>query len=74
MYTVRETVLKDTIKAVVFDCDGVMFDTADANRIYYNRVLANFNKQPLSEEQVVQVRVLKKAPHPDKILQYINKN
>ncbi|MFH1155879.1 MAG: HAD hydrolase-like protein [Pseudomonadota bacterium] len=46
------------IKAVVFDCDGVMFDTADANRIYYNRVLAYFGKPPLTEEQFVNVHML----------------
>ena len=40
-------------KAVVFDCDGVMFDTADANREFYNRILRRFGKPPLSEEQFV---------------------
>ena len=33
-------------KVVVFDCDGVMFDTEKANRIYYNSILKHF-KQPL---------------------------
>lgn len=30
------------LKLVVFDCDGVMFDSRDANRRYYNLLLARF--------------------------------
>ena len=39
------------IRAVAFDCDGGMFDTARANRTYYNRVLAHFGRPPMTEEQ-----------------------
>jgi phosphoglycolate phosphatase len=46
------------IKAVVFDCDGVMFDTAMANRKFYDQVLAHFNKPPLTDEQFVQVHMM----------------
>ncbi|MCP3876056.1 MAG: HAD family hydrolase [Desulfobacteraceae bacterium] len=46
------------IKAVVFDCDGVMFDTAKANRKYYDEVLQNFSKPPLNEEQFVNVHMM----------------
>lgn len=46
------------IKAVVFDCDGVMFDTARANRIFYNDVLAGFNKPPLDDEQFINVHMM----------------
>lgn len=46
------------IKAVVFDCDGVMFDTALANRKYYDEVLAAFNKPALNEEQFVNVHMM----------------
>lgn len=31
------------IKVVAFDCDGVMFDSVEANQAYYNQVLRNFN-------------------------------
>ena len=31
-----------TLKLVVFDCDGVMFDSKDANRTYYNHMLEKF--------------------------------
>ena len=46
------------IKAVVFDCDGVMFDTAQANRKFYNEVLAGFNKSALDDEQFKNVHMM----------------
>ena len=46
------------IKAVVFDCDGVMFDTALANRKFYSDVLAGFNKPPLDDEQFLNVHMM----------------
>ena len=39
------------IRLVIFDCDGVMFDTTDVNRAYYNRVLSEFNKPDMTDEQ-----------------------
>ena len=47
----------EAIKAVVFDCDGVMFDTAGANEMYYNKVLAHFGKPDLTREQFVKVHM-----------------
>ena len=39
------------VKVVAFDCDGVLFDTEQSNRAYYNEIL-NFLGQPnLSPEQ-----------------------
>ena len=46
------------IKAVVFDCDGVMFDTALANRKFYDEVLLNFNKPILNDEQFVNIHMM----------------
>jgi HAD superfamily hydrolase (TIGR01509 family) len=45
------------VKAVIFDCDGVLFDTADANRRYYNEVLEKFGKPSLSDEQFEKVHM-----------------
>jgi len=39
------------IKIVIFDCDGVMFDTVKANTAYYNRILLHLGKPPLNPEQ-----------------------
>ena len=46
------------IKAVVFDCDGVMFDTARANRKFYDEVLLYFGKPLLNEEQFINVHMM----------------
>lgn len=43
--------MSDTVKVVVFDCDGVMFDTEQANRLYYNTILDQFDRPALSREQ-----------------------
>jgi len=40
------------IRAVVFDCDGVMFDTTKANTAYYNHILQHFGRPAMTGEQV----------------------
>lgn len=39
------------VKVVAFDCDGVMFDSEEANNAYYNQVLAHVGKPPMTPEQ-----------------------
>ena len=41
-----------TLKLIVFDCDGVLFDSRGANRVYYNDLLAAFKKPPMDEGQL----------------------
>ena len=43
------------LKLIVFDCDGVMFDSKKANNMYYNHLLAHFGLPPMtaSEEDFV---------------------
>jgi len=36
---------------VIFDCDGVMFDTTESNMAYYNRILEHFNMPRMTAEQ-----------------------
>ncbi len=43
------------IRVVAFDCDGVMFDTEAANKLYYNQVLHYMNKPDLTEDQFAYV-------------------
>lgn len=38
-------------KVIAFDCDGVMFDTAAANRAYYNALLERLGMPALTDEQ-----------------------
>lgn len=46
------------LKAVVFDCDGVLFDTARSNRKFYDEILAAFGKPNLTQEQFVMVHMM----------------
>ena len=39
------------VKLVAFDCDGVMFDTEAANRLYYSDILQHFSRPALTDEQ-----------------------
>jgi phosphoglycolate phosphatase len=41
------------LKVLVFDCDGVLFDTEAANRAYYNHILKHFGKPALTTDQFV---------------------
>ncbi len=38
------------LKLVIFDCDGVMFDSKDANRKYYNHLLDKFGRRLMDEQ------------------------
>jgi phosphoglycolate phosphatase-like HAD superfamily hydrolase len=38
------------LSLVIFDCDGVLFDSAAANVAYYNAVLERLGRPPLNEE------------------------
>jgi HAD superfamily hydrolase (TIGR01509 family) len=39
------------VRAVVFDCDGVMFDSMKANEAYYNHILTHFGKPEMNKEE-----------------------
>lgn len=39
------------LAGVVFDCDGVMIDSHEANRAFYNKVLAALNLPPMGAEE-----------------------
>ena len=43
--------------AVIFDCDGVMFDSRQANINFYNHLLSHFGLPLLREEQVAYVHM-----------------
>jgi phosphoglycolate phosphatase-like HAD superfamily hydrolase len=38
------------IRGLVFDCDGVLFDSRDVNRHYYNHILQTLGLEPMSPE------------------------
>ncbi len=41
----------ESFKVVAFDCDGVLFDTEQANRVYYSNILQHFGRPAVTEEQ-----------------------
>lgn len=44
-------------KAVIYDCDGVMFDSFEANLAFYDRIMAMLGKPPLARgnEELMQI-------------------
>ncbi|MDO8943015.1 MAG: HAD-IA family hydrolase [Desulfobacterales bacterium] len=45
------------VRVVAFDCDGVLFDTVEANRAYYNHILAHFGRPAMDEHQLHYVHI-----------------
>lgn len=45
------------LKLVIFDCDGVMFDSKFANQTYYNHLLQHFDYPPMDEEELEFVHI-----------------
>jgi HAD superfamily hydrolase (TIGR01509 family) len=52
-----ETGCANPFFAVVFDCDGVMFESRQANINFYNHLLAHFGLPLLREEQVAYIHM-----------------
>ena len=40
------------LKLIVFDCDGVMFDSKNLNKHFYNHLLAHFGYKEMDEEEL----------------------
>jgi len=45
-------------KAVIYDCDGVMFDSFEANLAFYDRIMALMGRPSLDRSDEEQMRVL----------------
>jgi phosphoglycolate phosphatase len=45
------------LKLVVFDCDGVLFSSREANRHYYNALLDDFSCPPMDEDELHYVHI-----------------
>lgn len=46
------------IKAVIYDCDGVLFDSFEANFAFYTQVMERFGKPPLDRGDADAMRIL----------------
>lgn len=49
--------MNNGIQVVVFDCDGVLFDSVKANTAYYNRILNRFGRPPMNDAETVQAQM-----------------
>ena len=49
---------KKTYKVVIYDCDGVMFDTLESNYIFYNRIMDYLERPPLDRSDMKAREVL----------------
>lgn len=49
---------KTVYKAVIYDCDGVMFDSFEANLAFYDRIMAMLGKPPLAREDEELMQIL----------------
>ena len=45
------------LKTIIFDCDGVLFDSRNANIHYYNFLLESFGKNMMDEKEIDYVHV-----------------
>ena len=48
---------KSKIHCVIYDCDGVLFDSIEANKKLYNDLCALVGREPLNEEEVKYVHM-----------------
>ena len=46
------------IKAIIFDCDGVLIDSRESNEAYYNHILEHFGQPALTEELLRMIQFL----------------
>ena len=43
------------LKGLIFDCDGVLLDTKESNRVYYDTILEKLGLDPMTPEQLAYV-------------------
>lgn len=48
---------KKPLKLLIFDCDGVLFDSRRANQEYYNYILKKVGRPPLTQEELEYVHM-----------------
>lgn len=52
------------LKGVIFDCDGVLFESRNANLAYYNAVLSRFGVEPVRAEDSGRAHLCHTAASP----------
>jgi phosphoglycolate phosphatase len=69
-------------RAVIFDCDGVMFDSRKANINFYNHILGHFKLPPMTRDRIEFVHmhtadesvrhIFQDSPYLEQALEYRN--
>lgn len=65
-----ENMVHRDIKAVIYDCDGVMFDSFEANFAFYSLLIERFGKAPLDRGDADAMRILHTYSNKD-VLNYL---
>jgi HAD superfamily hydrolase (TIGR01509 family) len=60
-----------TTRGIIFDCDGVLFESRQANLAYYNKVLAHFGEAPVLAEDNELAHLCHTAASPQVLLQLL---
>lgn len=55
----------NSIEGIIFDCDGVLFASREANLAYYNRILGKFSYPPVLPEQEKRADLCHTASSPE---------
>ena len=53
------------VEAIIFDCDGVIFESRDANLAYYNKILSKFSHPTVSKDDHEQAHLCHTACSTD---------
>lgn len=60
-------------RAVIFDCDGVLFESRRANLAYYNQVLEHFAVAPVNENDTVLCHLCHTSASPEVFAELLGK-
>lgn len=59
------------LRGIVFDCDGVLFESRKANLAYYNTVLSHFGEPPVEAADHARAHLCHTAASPEVFLQLL---
>ena len=62
------------IRGIVFDCDGVLFESRKANLAYYNTVLEHFDEPPVKATDQVKAHLCHTAASPHVFTQLLGED
>lgn len=57
--------MKERIRGIIFDCDGVLFESRQANLAFYNVVLRELGADPVLADQHERIHLCHTAASPD---------